>query len=96
VSHDEHSLDRNTIRAGCFAQPLAGGTQISLGAGKGRVLGNGILFSVLGFKIVILAHDGIDWYLVRAAWLAEAAGMAAVKIPTSLPVGCQLIFFYLT
>jgi len=52
-------------------------------------LSHGIFFPTLGDKVVVVAHDGVDRYSMRAFWFAQSAGMAAVEASALSFIGSQ-------
>ena len=91
VSENELALDGNVVGTGGLTESLTVGAQVGFCAGYGGVLSHGVFLPALSFKIMVIAHDGVDWDAVRTFRLAYSAGMTAVERTASFPEGSQFL-----
>jgi hypothetical protein len=85
----EFALNGNIVGASSFAVAATGTADIGYHSGDFGIFEHGLFLAALGYKIVVIAHDGVDRHTVWALWFALAAGMAAVELPASFPIGVK-------
>ena len=86
----EFALNRNVVGACDFAVAAAGAAGVSFHSGNFGIIEHGFFLAALGYKIVMIAHDGVDRNTVRAVGFAFTAGVAAIEFPASLSICIQL------
>ena len=89
MGHAQHTLNGHPVGTGRLA--ITGTLLAAIGfiTGDGGIISHGFLFSALGHKIMIIAHDGIDRDLPWANGFTASAGMAAVELTAMSLIGCQ-------
>ena len=89
MGHAQHTLNGYPVGTGPLA--ITGTLLAAIGfiTGDGSIIFHGFLFSALGYKIMIIAHDGIDRDLPWATGFTTSAGMAAVELAAMSLIGGQ-------
>ena len=89
MCEQELALNGDIVGASGFAVAAACAAEVGFFSRDFGIFEHGLFFTALGYKIVVIAHDGVDWHTVGALWFALTAGMAAVEFPACFPIGIQ-------
>ena len=94
MSHCQQCMDGHAVGAIILAYSAARFAEVSFRSTQPGIFLHGIFFISLGFKIVVVSHDGVNRHFIGATGFTQAAGMTAVEFSWTPGIGRQLPGFH--